>query len=150
MYCLGGLGNALVGLNRVLEGASLLRKSAVGYRVLRMEVFALESMAGWIRAQMLLGDAACTRPVLEEMLDYLYTVGPFYGADSPLRMLWTCYQALLANADDRAPSILAETVALLKTAVSYIPDETTRHSFLQNISWHREITLAAPEQLFYN
>lgn len=150
MYCLGGLGNALIGLNRVPEGASLLRKSAVGYRVLRMEVFALESMAGWIRAQLLLGNIACTRPVLEEMLDYLYTVGPFYGADTPLRMLWTCYQALLANADDRAKDILEKTVDLLETAVSNIPDEATRHSFLENVSWHREIMLAASERMFYN
>ncbi len=143
MYCWGGLGNALVGMNRVPEGAWLLRKSAVGYRVLRMEVFALESMAGWIRAQLILGNAAGTRPVLEEMLDYLYTVGPFIGADAPLRMLWTCYQALLANADDRAQPLLEKTVDLLKTAVSHIPDEPTRNSFLENVSWHREIMLAS-------
>jgi hypothetical protein len=115
-----------------------------------MEVFALESMAGWIRAQLLMGDAVSIRPALEELLDYLYTVGPFFGADTPLRMLWTCYQALLALGDDRAAAMLEKAVDLLETAVSHIPDAPTRHSFLQNISWHREIMLATSERMFYN
>ena len=150
MYAFGGLGNALNGLNQPEEGTRLLRKSAVGYRVLQMEVFALESMAGWIRGQLSMGNIAQTMPVLEELLEYLYTVGPFSGADTPILILWTCYQALVANGDDRAPDVLDRTVELLKTAVSHIPDETTRQSFLENVSWHREIMLASLERMFYN
>jgi tetratricopeptide (TPR) repeat protein len=150
MYALGGLGNALTGLNRAEEGATLLRQSVVGYRVLQMEAFAMESLAGWVRAQLSLERAPLTMPAVDKLMDHLHTVGPFYGADAPMLILWTCYQALTANRDARAKSVLKMAVGLLETAVSYIPDEATRQSFLENVSWHREITLATSERMFYN
>ena len=150
MYCLGGSGNALIGLNRPEEGTRLLRKSAVGYRVLRMEVFALESMAGWVRAQLRMGNVAQTMPVLEELLNYLHAVGMFDGADTPMLILWTLYEALVANDDERAVAVLEKTVDLLKTAVAHIPDEPTRQSFFENVSWNQQIMLAASERMFYH
>jgi hypothetical protein len=97
-----------------------------------------------------LGNPAETQPVLEELLDYLHMVGPFHGANSPIQILWTMYEALIANSDDRALAVLVQTVALLETAVSHIPDEATRQSFLENVSCHQEIMLAASERMFYN
>ncbi|MBE2222143.1 MAG: tetratricopeptide repeat protein [Anaerolineae bacterium] len=150
MYHVSGLGNAFTGLQRAQEGAHLLRQAAVGYRLLQMEAFALESMAGWVRAQLVLGNARQTMPVLEELLNYLKNIGLFHGANTPLLMLWTCYQVLLALGDDRAGVVLAKAVELLETAVSHIPDETSRHTFIQNAYWRREIMLAASERMFYN
>lgn len=142
LYALAGLGNALIGLGRAEEGAALLRQAVVGYRVLQMEAFAMEALAGWVRAQLSLNRAALTRPAVEKLLDHLHTVDPFRGADAPLFILWTCYQALLATGDARAGSVLEVAVELVKTAVAHIPDQATRHAFLENIPWHREIMLA--------
>jgi class 3 adenylate cyclase/tetratricopeptide (TPR) repeat protein len=150
LYCLGGLGNAYVGLAQPEEGANLLQQAVVGYRGLHMEAFALEALAGWVRARLAQGKAAETRPAVAELLSHLQTVGPFDGADTPLLILWTCCRALWANQDGRFEQILALTVKVLETAVSHIPDEATRHSFLQNVSWHREIMLAYNEHMFYN
>ena len=150
MYAVAGLGNALTGLNRAEEGAQLLRKAVAGYRDLQMEVYALETLAGWVRAQLTMGNFAVTQPALEEMLEYLHTIGPFAGAATPLLILWTCCQALNANHDDRAQAVLQGAVDLLKTAVSHIPDKPTRYSFLENVSWHQEIMLAHTERMFYN
>lgn len=150
MYCLAGLGNAFVGANHPEAGVPLLCQAADGYHALQMEAFALEAVAGWIRAQLALGNQAETQSALEELLDYLHTVGPFHGANSPIQILWTMYEALIANDDDRALAVLVQTVAVLETAVSHIPDAPTRQSFLENVSWHREIMLASSERMFYN
>jgi hypothetical protein len=58
-------------------------------------------------------------------------------------MLWTCYQALLINGDKRAQDVLVTASDMLETAVSNIPDDPTRRSFLENFPWHREIMLAS-------
>ncbi len=42
------------------------------------------------------------------------------------------------------------TRLLRKSAVAHIPDEPTRQSFLENVSWHQQIMLAKGERMFYN
>ncbi len=142
MYCLVGQGNALAGLGQLKEGAEVLHQATRGFRELQMEMNALEALTGWLRAQLALGNVSEIQEAAKELLQYLNAFGSFTGAEEPLLMLWSLYQALSASNDPRAPEILSRAYDRLKTAVSHIPDESTRKSFLENVPWHQQIILA--------
>src|SRR5262249_41656174 len=81
------------------------------------------------------------RQYVEEILRHLET-GNLEGADEPFRVYLTCYRALQAHDDPRAPGILHLAHTLLQSRARAISDEGLRRSFLENVSVHRELVSA--------
>jgi tetratricopeptide (TPR) repeat protein len=59
--------------------------------------------------------------------------------DEPFWVYLTCYRVLAASADPRAATILQAGYELLQKYANYIPEDTLRRSFLENVAAHREL-----------
>ena len=64
-----------------------------------------------------------------------------YAADLP-SILWTCYQVLQANGDDRALPTLQLAYQRVQAQAASIEDDTLRQSFLSRVKVNREIAKA--------
>ena len=64
-----------------------------------------------------------------------------YAADLP-SILWTCYQVLQANGNDRALPTLQSAYQLVQAQAASIEDDTLRQSFLSRVKVNREIAEA--------
>lgn len=84
------------------------------------------------------GDAAAALAHVEAILPVLDGAPPA-GSYEPLRIYWTCYRALRANNDPRAPGILAAAHALLQAQAALIQDAALRQTFMQQVAANREI-----------
>jgi len=102
---------------------------------------AVESQAGLARACFLDGKHDEAKSHVEQILDFLKT-GSVAGTEEPLRISWICYQVLQANEDARANAILEEAYHFLQEKAPIILDDALRHSFLENIPFHRDIIRA--------
>jgi len=78
---------------------------------------------------------------VEDILTYLES-GTLEGTEQPLLVYLSCYRVLQAMDDPRAKQVLDEADHLLQDIAEKITDEDLRHSFLQNVAVHREITSA--------
>ncbi len=72
---------------------------------------------------------------------YLKAGNNLDGAEEPLRVYLTCYQALRTLNDPRAASVLETAHKLLLERAGNITDSAQRHMFLE-IPYHREILAA--------
>jgi hypothetical protein len=100
----------------------------------------MEPLAGLARACLGQGEVAQAQVHVEEILEHLDLEGnTLDGTDEPFRVYLTCYRVLCANGDPRAEDILDTAHRLLQERASKIDDEELRHSFLENVPYHREI-----------
>lgn len=75
---------------------------------------------------------------LNEILEYLDSAN-LDGLEDPFNTLWICYWLLNNLEDYRAEALLKKAHDLLLVQAAKIPDETSRHSFLNNVPEHRLI-----------
>jgi len=68
------------------------------------------------------------------------------GTETPFLIHLTCIQVLEANQDPRAGEVLGRVYDQLQERAASIPDEATRHAFLEKVPWHREIVRAGEER----
>ena len=87
----------------------------------------VKPLAGLARIALAQGNPARALEYVEKILPYLK------NAESPYREYQTCYQVMEANSDPRAMQYLEEGYHLLMEHASMIPDEESRHSFLENV-----------------
>ena len=137
-YAFHFLGHALTGLDRLDEAADSYRKALELRRELGEPHLAIESLAGLARVSLAQGDLRQTQAHVEEILSHLKN-DTLDGTDEPLRIYWTCYQALQANHDSRDRAILSAAHHLLQEQAARIGDEETRRLFLENVPAHRGI-----------
>ena len=62
-----------------------------------------------------------------------------HGTWEPLRIYLTCYHVLRAHEDSRADEVLGNAYYLLQERTAKIDDPDLRRSYLENVSYHREI-----------
>lgn len=85
------------------------------------------------------GDPVKALVEIAPVLQALQTDDALEGAEEPYHVYWVCYQILCANADPRAPVILAQARTRLLNQAERIPEPELRRSFLENILTHRRI-----------
>ncbi len=138
-YALTVLGHALTGLGRLAEASAVYQQALSLRQELGQPNLAIESLAGLARATIAQGDLSQAQTYVEEILKHLET-NSLDGTDEPFRVYLTCYQVLQAKQDSRTNVVLKRAYKLLQGQAIKIGTETTmRHSFLENISTHREI-----------
>jgi tetratricopeptide (TPR) repeat protein len=84
------------------------------------------------------GDMAAALAHVEALLPLL-SGAPLPSSHEPLRLYWTCYRALQANSDPRAPGILSAAHALLQSQAALIQDAALHHTFLYQVAANRKI-----------
>ncbi|MFN8445315.1 MAG: tetratricopeptide repeat protein [Caldilineaceae bacterium] len=99
----------------------------------------IESLAGCVRVLLAKKQSKRALPECEEILRYLQEYPEAEGTDEPLRIYLTLYQALRANYDSRADSLLATAQQILQTRVNRLSDPDVRQSFLTQIKTHQII-----------
>src|SRR5262245_39415870 len=129
---LTSLGHALAGLNHHTEAAQSYQQALSLQRELGQHNLAMEPLAGLARVALAQGQLASARQYVEEILRHLET-GNLEGADEPFRVYLTCFRALQAHDDPRAPGILHMAHRLLQSRARAISDEGLRRSFLENV-----------------
>jgi predicted ATPase/predicted negative regulator of RcsB-dependent stress response len=144
-YALDLLGHVLAGLGQY-QGATAAYQEALGiWLELGQPNIATESLAGLARVALASGDLAQARQHAGEILDYVEEMGSIAGTDEDFLIYLTCYRVLRATQDPRAREILGTAHALLQRWAVQIADDELRHSFLQNVTVHREIIQAWEE-----
>ena len=102
---------------------------------------AMEALAGLARVALARQDLSQARVYVQEILDYL-EADTLEGALEPFRVYLTCYQVLEAAHDDRARPFLESVYELLQGRAVKIDDQAIRRSFLENVTFHRDIVRA--------
>ncbi|MBN1139898.1 MAG: tetratricopeptide repeat protein, partial [Anaerolineae bacterium] len=144
-YALTHLGHTLSSLGQ-LDAAAEAYQQAVDLRQeLGESHLAIESLAGLVHVSLARDDLLQALAHTEQILKHLEG-GTLAGTDEPIRIYLTCYRALQALHDDRASAILETAHSLLQERAADIHDEEIQHSFLENVTAHREIIAAYQER----
>ncbi|MBN1660743.1 MAG: tetratricopeptide repeat protein [Anaerolineae bacterium] len=140
-YALWNLGYAQLGLGNPTEAIAAYQQATDLCREVDTPQLIVEPLAGLAHMAFSQGDLIQAGAHVEEILGCL-EAGTLYGIDEPFRVYLTCYQILQAAQDPRAWDILNTAHALLQERAAKIKDEALRHSFLENVSAHRELVAA--------
>ncbi len=137
-YALTIRGHALYGLGRLDEAAASYEAARALRAGMDEPALLFESLAGLARVALARGATAEALAHVEPILAHLATA-PLTGADEPARVELTCYEALLAADDPRAPAALAGATARLQERAARIGDEGARQRFLNAVAAHRAL-----------
>ena len=140
-YAWTHLGHAQLSLEHSEDAHDAYRNAVALRRELGEKHLAIESLSGIVRVYLVQNHLAKATLHLEEMLRFLEK-NSLEGADEPLRVYLTCFQALYANGDTRARHMLISAHTLLHEQATKIDDEALRRSFQENVLAHREIVAA--------
>ncbi len=136
-YILNGKGRALLQGGRLAEAEETLRRAYELRRELGQHHTAAESQAFLGEALAATGQPAAAVGEAEAVLAFLQD-GQLESAEDELRVFLSLYRVLHAAGDERAMAVLRQAHArLLDTAAAL--DETSRHAYLSNVPWNREI-----------
>lgn len=132
------LGDVRLGLGHPTEATDAFQKALNIYRELNRPQSTVDPLEGLARAALALGANAEALAYVEAILDLLRTA-PSDGAGTPVRTYLTCYHVLRAISEPRAHEILERAHLELQTQANRIDDLALRHTFLENVPWHREL-----------
>jgi predicted ATPase len=135
-----GLGNTALEEGRLQDATGHFQEALQLWQELGL-LRSLDARIGLARVALAQGEHKDALAWVEPALAALATQGEGDAFD-PMRIHLTCYQALQVNGDSRAPDILRQAHTLLQEQAARIPDEATRHSFLDKVLVHREILQA--------
>jgi tetratricopeptide (TPR) repeat protein len=141
-YALTALGHALTGQGDWAGSLAAYQEALAIRRELGESSLVMETLAGLARVQLARGDAAAAWGPAQEIAAYLEAGGTVDGADEPLRIHLSCWQALAAHGDPRGAGILATAHRLLQERAAQLADENSRRSFLEQVPYHREVVEA--------
>jgi class 3 adenylate cyclase/tetratricopeptide (TPR) repeat protein len=141
-YALMGIGDARLALGRAGEAAEAFAEALRLREGQGEPALVLEAAAGLARVALGQGDAAGAAALVEPAIAHL-AEHDLAGADAPALVELTCYQALRASGDERAPRALAAAARRLNERAGRIGDADLRRSFLLNVAAHRAILAAA-------
>lgn len=126
------LGYALLELEQLAAAALAFDHSRAGWRTLNRTHLAMEATAGLAAVALQRGDLDEARAQTDSVLNYLAT-HQLYAADEPFQVYLTCYQVARTQNDPRAAQVLTEAHQQIAARLALLPDEQTRHAFLNNI-----------------
>jgi predicted ATPase/class 3 adenylate cyclase len=132
------VGDAELALGR-LDDAMRSFEQASGIAAVASVTEHFDAMAGQARVALAGGNATDALRRVAVLLDHVLAGKPLTHAEVPRLILWTCYRVLEANGDARAKAMLDLVHASLLERAKSISDNAYRHSFLNNITEHREI-----------
>jgi hypothetical protein len=132
------MGRALIGLGRPAEAAANHLLALEIRRALGQPHWAADDLAGLARIALSQGNLPEALTHIEQILTHLGAGGAVDG----LLIYLTCYHVLHAAGDPRAATILEAAYKLLQERATKIVDAAMRHSFLENVPYHREIVAA--------
>ena len=135
------LGHALAARNKFAEAIEAYNQALHLYEELNLPDQALTPRAGLSQTYLAQDDLAQAQTQLEIILPRL-TPDNLAGLEEPFRIYWACYQVLRAGSDARAQAVLAQAYQALQKHAAGIEDEALRHSFLENITCHRNVVQA--------
>ena len=139
------LGNSLLGLGRAVEAGAEYQAALRVYQLPDPTMIAIEPVAGLARVALAEGDIAQALRHVENIVAYLERGGTVNGTNEPLRIYLTCYQVLRASNDPRAERVLTTGYRLLQERVAKLPEERLRHTYVENVPYHRELVAAWAE-----
>jgi len=143
-YTLTYLGHALAASGQLEQATDAYQKARQIRRQLGQESLVMDDLAGLARVAMKEGKLKQARTYVDEMVAWTDANG-VEGIEYPLEVYLTCYQVLQAHAKQdpaagpRAQTILTTAHTLLQKQAANIKDERLRRSFLENVSFNREI-----------
>jgi tetratricopeptide (TPR) repeat protein len=105
---------------------------------LELPGFEIEPMAGLLQVALQMGNAAELKQWTGEVLTRMEN-GALEGAEEPLRVYHSCYEALLSMKDPRASTLLQEAARFLELQISKIPEQSARDMFVNNMPWRHAI-----------
>jgi tetratricopeptide (TPR) repeat protein len=141
-YSLTFLGHAQVELGDLDAAEAAYRRALDIRRGLKQPNLATEPQAGLAQVALQRGEIPAAMEHVETILAFLDSEGGLQGAEEPLRVYLTCYQALRAGGERRANDILETAHEMLVEQAAKIDDEANRRRFLENIPHHRRIQMA--------
>lgn len=134
-------GHALLALGRLDEAEQAYHQAKTIRQQINYPVLVLESQAGLTRVALTRNDAAEALRRAIPIVEHLLAGGHLYGTEETVRIYWTAYQALAANQDPRAETILALGQSLVRERADRLSDLTKRTIFL-NAEINRQIMVA--------
>jgi tetratricopeptide (TPR) repeat protein len=132
------LAHALVGLGHLDEATAAYYQSFNIRRDFGQLHLVSEPLAGLVRVRMMQNNPIEAQSLVEQILKHLES-HTTEGTEEPTRIYLTCYRVLASNHDPRAKGMLNLAHKLLQERAGRIDDEKMRHSYLENVSAHREI-----------
>jgi predicted ATPase len=106
-------------------------------------VLVAEARAGLIDVYLKMNNPTLAQIEMEQVLGYMDVDQTFQGAEEPLRILWTTYQALEETKDPRAATVLQNAIQLLNAQISKLRSEDARRMYIENVPWRRAIRQTA-------
>lgn len=119
------------------------RAACESFEVLDGRHMALEPIAGLAAVEFADGQVEAAMAHVETILSRLDAGSSLDGTDEPLRIRLTCYRVLQATQDARAPALLNEAYSELQSRAAKIDNAMARDRFLNGISHHKAILVAA-------
>ena len=139
-----GLGSVALGQGDLAAAEAAYQQSLATLQAVGTPALVAEPLAGLVLVALARGDAAAARGPAETILAHL-TTGTLDGAEEPMVVYLACYQALRANADSRAPALLARAHAELQARAAQLTDVTARQMLLEQVPAHRGLLAAMAE-----
>ena len=136
-----GLGSAALGAGDLVTAEAAYRQSLATLRSVGTPALIAEALAGLAQVALAVGDAPVALAHVEAILAHLET-GTLDGAEEPMAVYLACYQALQANGDLRAPTLLRRARTELRTRAEQIPDSAARQQLLEQVPAHRALLTA--------
>jgi tetratricopeptide (TPR) repeat protein len=141
-WALTYLGHGLQSLKRYSDAQSAYQGALELQNAMNQPALATEPGAGLARVALELGDLSAAQDHVDTILVHLDGGSSLDGTDEPLRVYLSCYLVLKAVKNERAASILETAHKILLERANKIKNESLRHTFLENVPYHREILVA--------
>jgi tetratricopeptide (TPR) repeat protein len=134
------LGHARAALNAP-DAAAAYEQAVSLYLKIGNTPLASEPQAGLVGLALTRGDCVRAQTLVDAMLP-VPAARPRARVLTPFYAYLICYQALAANGDPRAGSVLCDALRLLQAYADHIADDALRRSFLENVATHRALLRA--------
>ena len=135
-----GLGNVALAQGDLAAATHAFAVAVAHLREVSSSAMVAEVLAGLARVALARGDAPGALALVEAILAHLAT-GTLDGAEEPMLVYLTCYEALRANGDPRTSALLTRARAELQSRAAHITDPAVRQRFL-GVAAHREVLRA--------
>lgn len=136
------LGHAHFELEQLEAAGRAYREGYEIRRSMNQQNLGIELQAGLARVALASGDQTLAGQHVQAILAYLDQGGTLEGAEEPLWVYLTSYQVLECNNDPRANDLLESAYHTLQEQAARITDKSMRHSYLEQVPYHREVLAA--------
>lgn len=138
-YALTYMGLVFEGLGQSEEASRAYAQAVDLRRHLGQDALSIDGLAGLARTALSMGQLSDAQGYTRQILQWISKNGA-EGIECPIRVYRTCTEVLQASGESaRARAIAGEAYTLLMGRADRIDNPELRHSFLNNVSFNREI-----------